>query len=454
VRSDSTLPALDGKKGSGNLISMGNAAPNGKKQSQATKQYLAQFLEKAKKGGLPIQIMAPPTPVGKRRSTPAGPTTMRRVGRTSKGEPESEERYSDRIKMRNPYLKSIWNDDKDEWSNKRPAKFDVRKNELKPAVARNRIANQPTDSMENLNETGQSNKGRRMPNALPQQEQPQPKQQPEKFELKSTTSKPKLKPKATKPAGAAKKAGAAAAKNGAVIQPTTLSGLDFAMGYPGMAPTMDPFYSLPPPPFPAPFNSLFPQQQQQMQPNLFMNMNMNMGGMKPSWPSIGLGQFMQDPSTLSPQQQQQQQQQQQAWFDPSTMQSLIPDPSFPQMALQQPAMNQGFVNPNLIPARIRMTQVPVMVYKQALVIEATGEAPGTYHGDDVAFISNVVFQKGEGAMGMGMDAMQMMMGQQPMQAKAGQKLKAGGAKAGAGKTGLVKKGGATAAKRVAGLKKA
>ncbi|KAJ3328064.1 hypothetical protein HDU76_010642 [Blyttiomyces sp. JEL0837] len=40
---------------------------------------------------------------------------------------------------------------------------------------------------------------------------------------------------------------------------------------------------------------------------------------------------------------------------------------------------QGAVAPNLIPARVKMTNIPVVTMRPALVIEATGEPPGTYH---------------------------------------------------------------------------
>ncbi|KAJ3200194.1 hypothetical protein HDU67_002250 [Dinochytrium kinnereticum] len=43
------------------------------------------------------------------------------------------------------------------------------------------------------------------------------------------------------------------------------------------------------------------------------------------------------------------------------------------------AHHYGSVSPSLIPARIRVANIPVVTMKPAIVIEATGDAPGTFH---------------------------------------------------------------------------
>ncbi|ORY42323.1 hypothetical protein BCR33DRAFT_718477 [Rhizoclosmatium globosum] len=64
----------------------------------------------------------------------------------------------------------------------------------------------------------------------------------------------------------------------------------------------------------------------------------------------------------------------------SSMNSQPPLPSLNALALTAPPYNPPppTVHPGLMPARIKLTTVPVVTFKQSYVIEPTGHAPGTY----------------------------------------------------------------------------
>jgi hypothetical protein len=87
--------------------------------------------------------------------------------------------------------------------------------------------------------------------------------------------------------------------------------------------------------------------------------------------------------------------------------SMTPPPTIPNIA------GYGAVSPSLVPARLRMAQIPVTTYRPAIVIEATGEAPGTYHDPNTnGGVAVAPFLNPGMGMGMGMGAGMMLDPQQ------------------------------------------